>query len=60
MIAKPELVEKVKLDGFTTQSVGMFTLTDIREELCKPGRDPRDKFVAPKWREDIRELADLK
>src|SRR5947209_16959864 len=38
----------------------MYTLGDIREELRKPGRDPRQKFVAPKWREDVREIADLK
>jgi uncharacterized protein len=60
LIAKPELIEKVKLEGFTTESVGMYTLGDIREELRKPGRDPRDKFVAPHWREDIKEIADLK
>jgi protein Tex len=60
LIAKPELIEKVKLEGFATETVGMYTLGDIREELRKPGRDPRDKFVAPHWREDIREIADLK
>jgi uncharacterized protein len=60
LIAKPELVEKVKLEGFTTESVGMYTLGDIREELRKPGRDPREKFVAPQWREDVKEIADLK
>jgi uncharacterized protein len=60
LIAKPELIEKVKLEGFTTESVGMYTLGDIREELRKPGRDPREKFVAPKWREDVKEIADLK
>ena len=37
----------------------MYTLSDIREELRKPGRDPRDKFVAPKLREDVKEIADL-
>jgi uncharacterized protein len=60
LIAKPELVEKVKIEGFQTESVGMFTLNDIREELRKPGRDPREKFVAPQWREDVRAIADLK
>ncbi len=60
LIATPELVEKVKLEGFTTETVGMYTLGDIREELRKPGRDPREKFVAPEWREDIRAIADLK
>ncbi len=60
LIAKPDLVEKVKLEGFQTETVGIYTLSDIREELRKPGRDPRDKFVAPKWRDDVREIADLK
>jgi len=60
LIAKPELIEKVRLEGFRTESVGMYTLGDIREELRKPGRDPREKFVAPKWREDVKEIADLK
>jgi uncharacterized protein len=59
LIRKPELIERVKLEGFATASVGMYTLGDIREELRKPGRDPRDQFVAPKWREDVREVADL-
>jgi uncharacterized protein len=53
-------VEKVKLEGFATESVGMYTLGDIREELRKPGRDPREKFVAPQWRDDVKEIADLK
>ena len=50
----------MKLEGFATESVGMYTLGDIREELRKPGRDPRDKFVAAKWRDDVKEIADLK
>src|SRR5271157_1328789 len=60
LIARPELVEKVKLEGFATGHVGMYTLGDIREELRKPGRDPREKFVAPQWRDDVKEIADLK
>jgi uncharacterized protein len=38
----------------------MYTLGDIRDELRKPGRDPRQKFVAPKWRDDVKDIADLK
>ena len=60
LIAQPELLEKVNIEGFRTESVGMYTLNDIREELRKPGRDPREKFVAPQFREDVREIADLK
>ena len=60
LVARPDLIEKVKLEGFATQDVGMYTLTDIREELRKPGRDPREKFVAAKWRDDVTSIADLK
>jgi uncharacterized protein len=59
LVGKPDLIEKVKLEGFQTETVGMYTLGDIREELRKPGRDPREQFVAPHWREDVREIADL-
>jgi uncharacterized protein len=60
LIARPELLDNVKLESFQTETVGLYTLTDIREELRKPGRDPREKFAAPEWREDVREIADLK
>src|SRR5271166_3383170 len=59
LIGQPDLIEKVKLEGFQTETVGMYTLGDIREELRKPGRDPREQFVAPHWREDVREISDL-
>ncbi len=59
LIAKPDLVEKVKIEGFKTEKVGIYTLNDIREELRKPGRDPRDKFVVPNFREDVKEMKDV-
>ena len=59
LIAKPEVVEKVKMEGFKTEKVGIFTLNDIREELRKPGRDPRDKFVVATFREDVKEMRDV-
>jgi uncharacterized protein len=54
LIAQPDLLERVKLDP------GDYTLADIVEELRRPGRDPRDRFVAPEWRDDVREMGDLK
>jgi len=57
LISKPELLSHVKKEDL---SVGVYTLNDILEELKKPGRDPRDKFVAPKFDDDVKELADLK
>ncbi len=59
LIAKPELVEKIKLEEFQTQTAGMYTLTDIRDELRKPGRDPREQFTVAQFRDDVKEIADL-
>ena len=59
LIAKPELVEKIRIEDFQTETAGIYTLTDIREELRKPGRDPRRQFTVAQFREDVKELADL-
>ena len=57
LIRTPEVLSRVKKEDF---SVGVYTLTDILEELKKPGRDPRDKFVAPKFHDEVKEMADVK
>ena len=36
---------------------GTFTFEDVVRELEKPGRDPREEFVAFQFREDIHEVA---
>ncbi len=41
-------------------TLGKFTFQDVVQELEKPGRDPRDKFEVFQFREDIREVKDLK
>ena len=50
----------MSLEKFVTDKVGLFTLADIKQELLKPGRDPRDKFVVPTFRDDVKEVGDLK
>ncbi|MFN0123971.1 MAG: Tex family protein [Blastocatellia bacterium] len=47
-----------KSDAFKAQ-VGEFTFADIVNELAKPGRDPREEFIAFAYREDIHEVSDL-
>lgn len=59
LISRPELMEKVNAAAFQSESVGVYTLSDIVEELKKPGRDPRDKFVVPRFREDVTAISDL-
>jgi protein Tex len=56
LIRKPELVEKVDRSRL---SAGQYTLEDILAELQRPGRDPRESFVAPQFREEVREIADV-
>jgi uncharacterized protein len=55
LINRPELLEKVDRSQL---SAGTFTLNDILDELQKPGRDPRDQFVAPSFAEGVREIGD--
>ncbi|HVG44638.1 MAG TPA: S1 RNA-binding domain-containing protein, partial [Longimicrobium sp.] len=40
--------------------VGLPTLEDIVAELKKPGRDPREQFEAPAFRDDVQSIGDLK
>ncbi len=56
LIEQPDALKKV--DASTVEA-GSYTLKDILEELRKPGRDPREKFVAPKFDEGVREIGDL-
>ena len=41
-------------------NIGEMTLTDIIEELSKPGRDPREDMPKPILRSDVLKLEDLK
>lgn len=58
--ADPTLVTRIDLKRYVTDSVGLPTLNDIIEELKKPGRDPRSQFQTAAFRDDIREITDLK
>ena len=40
--------------------MGLPTLRDILTELRKPGRDPREQFEAPAFRDDVQSIEDLK
>jgi len=56
LIANPQLLTKVDTRQI---DAGAFTVKDILEELRKPGRDPREQFIAPKFNEQVREFADV-
>ncbi len=56
VIEQPQLLEGLDRNRL---SVGEYTLDDILAELRKPGRDPRDQFVAPKFDDKIRNIDDV-
>ena len=56
LIANPQLLTAVDARQI---DAGTFTVKDILEELRKPGRDPREQFVAPSFNEKVREFADV-
>ena len=60
LAADPALVDRIDLKRYVSESVGLPTLTDIIEELKKPGRDPRSRFQTASFRDDIRAISDLK
>ena len=60
LVADSSLAGRIDLKRYVTESVGLPTLTDIIEELKKPGRDPRSQFQTATFRDDIREISDLK
>jgi protein Tex len=58
-----QIASKLKgtnLKKYVTETVGEPTLRDIIGELEKPGRDPRAEFKYATFREDIKEISDLK
>lgn len=60
LIGNAEVLRRIDRARYQLGDVGSFTLDDIFAELLRPGRDPRDAFQAPKFRDDVRALEDLK
>ncbi len=60
LIGNQELVDKIDFTKYVTDEVGEPTLRDIAAELAKPGRDPREEFAPPRFRDDVTEMSDLK
>lgn len=56
---KTELLQKLDLTQYITDTVGEPTLRDILRELEKPGRDPRDQFTYARFNPEVTELKDL-
>jgi uncharacterized protein len=60
LLKDPAKRSKVDLKKYVTGDVGLPTLTDILQELAKPGRDPRQQFEAFSFQDGVEKMEDLK
>ena len=60
LLANESLRKQIRLSQYVNAEVGMPTLTDIMEELAKPGRDPREQFEAFEFTDGVNSIKDLR
>ncbi len=60
LIQNQELQAKIHLENYVTETVGLPTLTDIKQEINKPGRDPRQQFEVFQFAAGINSIDQLK
>ncbi|VAW23546.1 Transcription accessory protein (S1 RNA-binding domain) [hydrothermal vent metagenome] len=59
LIGNEEILSKIELEKYITDKVGLPTLDDIKKELAKPGRDPRQVIRVFEFAEGIYKIEDL-
>lgn len=59
LVGDETAAKKIRPKDYVRPDVGEETLLDIIAELRKPGRDPRDVFEPPQFREDVQRIEDL-
>lgn len=60
LIKNKELRSQIDIKNYVTDTVGLPTLTDILQELDKPGRDPRQKIQAFEFDKNVQTIDDLR
>lgn len=60
LIQDKELQTRINIEDFVTQQCGIPTLTDIMQELAKPGRDPRVNFDFFEFDKNVLQIEDLR
>jgi uncharacterized protein len=60
LIGNKEKLQKIPLENYCTENVGLLTLKDIVKELEKPGLDPRQKAKVFTFNQNIRTINDLR
>jgi len=60
LVGNATLVHKLSPKDFVDDIFGLPTITDILQELAKPGRDPRSEFRVVQFSESVHSMSDLK
>jgi uncharacterized protein len=60
IIGNENLISSINIEKYVTDEFGIPTLTDILDELKKPGIDPRKEFKSVEFSAKINNLEDLK
>lgn len=60
IVGKKEIADSIDIERYVTEEVGLPTLNDIKNELAKPGRDPRTTVKVLEFASDIHTIEDLK
>lgn len=60
LIKNKELRSQIDIKNYVTDTVGLPTLTDILQELNKPGRDPRQKIQVFEFDKNVQTIDDLR
>lgn len=60
LIKNKELRSQIDIKNYVTDTVGLPTLTDILQELDKPGRDPRQKIQVFEFDKNVQTINDLR
>lgn len=60
IVGKREMIDSIDIDRYVTEEIGLPTLNDIKNELAKPGRDPRADVKVLEFASDIHTIEDLK
>lgn len=59
LIKNKDLRSQIDIKNYVTDTVGLPTLTDILQELDKPGRDPRQKIQVFEFDKNVQTIDDL-
>ncbi len=60
LVGKSSVLRNLNPADYTNENFGLPTVTDILQELEKPGRDPRPEFKSVTFKAGIEKITDLK